>query len=96
MGAEFGLDIAKSCFQLHCVDPSTGEIKRFKLKREQVLDFFAKHSSVLVPHSTSATQYATCRLISIWIHWFYSGANSFVKQPKKAEHGANNKFCYQR
>jgi len=43
-----GMDIAKHIFQLHCVDPSTGEIKRFKLKREQVLDFFAKQSPVLV------------------------------------------------
>ncbi len=37
----FGLDIAKSVFQVHWVDPSTGEIHRKKLQRAKVTQFFA-------------------------------------------------------
>ncbi|MDO3542480.1 IS110 family transposase, partial [Ralstonia pseudosolanacearum] len=37
-----GMDIAKHVFQLHAVNPSTGEIERIKLRRSQLLEFFAK------------------------------------------------------
>jgi transposase len=37
-----GLDIAKSVFQVHSVDTTTGQIVRTKLRRKQVLEFFAK------------------------------------------------------
>lgn len=43
-----GMDIAKSIFQLHTVDPDTGEIERFKLKRARVLEFFANRRVSLV------------------------------------------------
>lgn len=36
-----GMDIAKNVFQLHIVDPETGEIERLKLKRDRVVAFFA-------------------------------------------------------
>jgi len=36
-----GMDIAKSVFQIHAVDPQTGEIERHKLKRSRVSAFFA-------------------------------------------------------
>ncbi len=36
-----GLDIAKSVFQLHTVDMSTGEIVNVQLKRAKVLGHFA-------------------------------------------------------
>ena len=38
----FGLDLAKSVFQLHWVDTATGEVCRRRLRREQVLPFFVK------------------------------------------------------
>jgi transposase len=38
-----GMDIAKHVFQLHRVDPQTGEIARVKLKRTQVAPWFAQH-----------------------------------------------------
>lgn len=38
----FGLDIAKNVMQLHWVESSTGEIKRKKLSRAKLSDFFAQ------------------------------------------------------
>lgn len=38
----YGLDIAKNVFQLHWVDPETGEIHRRKLTRAKVTQFFAQ------------------------------------------------------
>jgi transposase len=42
------MDIAKRVFQLHSVDPTTGEIERIKLRRDEVLPFFAQRSASLV------------------------------------------------
>lgn len=38
----YGLDIAKNVFQLHWVDPETGEIHRRKLTRAKVTQFFVQ------------------------------------------------------
>ncbi len=43
-----GMDIAKHIFQLHAVNVKTGEIERIKLKRSQVIEFFAKRERSLV------------------------------------------------
>jgi hypothetical protein len=43
-----GLDLAKSVFQLHIVDPESGEIERRQIKRARLTDFFAKCPSSLV------------------------------------------------
>ena len=43
-----GMDIAKRVFQLHAVDPQTGEIERVKLRRDAVLSFFARRTRSLV------------------------------------------------
>lgn len=43
-----GMDIAKSVFQLHAIDPQTGEIERIKLRRHEVLPFFAQRPASLV------------------------------------------------
>ncbi len=43
-----GLDIAKSVFQVHSVDSQTGQIARIKLRRRQVLDFFAHRAPAIV------------------------------------------------
>ena len=42
------LDIAKSVFQLHTVDMSTGEIVNVQLKRAKVLGHFANHAPCLI------------------------------------------------
>jgi transposase len=38
----YAIDIAKSVFQLHWVEPGTGEIHRRKLQRGKLMDFFAR------------------------------------------------------
>jgi transposase len=43
-----GMDIAKNIFQLHTVDPGTGEVSRFKLRRDEVMPFFAQRPPALV------------------------------------------------
>ena len=47
-----GMDIAKQVFQLHALDPQSGRVKRFKLKRAQVLEFFAKRVPSIVVMET--------------------------------------------
>jgi transposase len=42
----FGLDIAKRVFQLHSLDPDTGEIQRLKLRRAEMVPFFANRAPV--------------------------------------------------
>jgi transposase len=42
------VDIAKNVFQLHWVDPDTGVVERLKLKRAQVLPWFANRQPSLV------------------------------------------------
>ena len=43
-----GMDIAKNVFQLHCVDRQTGEIERIKLRRNEVLPYFAQRTPAVV------------------------------------------------
>jgi len=42
MNVTYGLDIAKNVMQLHWVEPESGEIKRRKLSRAKLADFFAQ------------------------------------------------------
>lgn len=44
----FGLDLAKQVFQLHWVEAETGEVKRRRLKRDQVANFFAQRRAAVV------------------------------------------------
>lgn len=43
-----GVDIAKRVYQLHWVDPGTGEIVALKLRREKFLEHFVNHESCLI------------------------------------------------
>ena len=43
-----GVDIAKRVFQLHWVEPATGEIVTLQLKRERLLAHFANRASCLI------------------------------------------------
>jgi transposase len=43
-----GVDIAKRVFQLHWVEPETGEIVALQLKREKFLEHFANRSKCLI------------------------------------------------
>ena len=42
------MDIAKNVFQVHAVDPETGEIERRKLRRDKVMEFFANRPPAVV------------------------------------------------
>src|SRR4051794_40157020 len=42
------VDIAKKVFQLHWVDAETGSIERLKLKRAQLLPWFANREAAIV------------------------------------------------
>lgn len=44
----YGVDIAKNVFQVHWVEPQTGEICRRKLARAKVMEFFAKRQGARV------------------------------------------------
>lgn len=48
-----GMDIAKQIFQLHSVDSETGEVERIKLRRDEVLPYFARRTPALVALETS-------------------------------------------
>ena len=52
------MDIAKRVFQLHTVDPQTGEIERVKLRRDGVLEFFARRAlSVVAMEACGSAHY---------------------------------------
>ncbi|MEN9420528.1 MAG: hypothetical protein RI988_4149 [Pseudomonadota bacterium] len=42
------IDIAKTVFQLHWVEPTTGEIHRLKLKRDKLLAWLTNREPSLV------------------------------------------------
>lgn len=44
----YGMDIAKTVFQVHWVDPASGEVCRRKLTRGKVMEFFGKRQSARV------------------------------------------------
>lgn len=58
-----GLDLAKSVFQLHIVDPQTGEIERRQIKRARLTEFFAKCQRSLVAMEACATAHHWARVI---------------------------------
>ncbi|SAL29651.1 transposase [Caballeronia sordidicola] len=43
-----GVDIAKSVFQVHWVDPHTGEVVDKPVKRDRFLDYFANRAPCLI------------------------------------------------
>ena len=63
-----GMDIAKTVFQLHIVDPDTGEIERVKLKRDRVSAFFANRSPSLVAMEACGGAHHWARLLSAQGH----------------------------
>lgn len=56
-----GLDIAKNVFQVHGVDDEGQVVIRRKLRRRQVLTFFAKLPSCLIGMETCATSHYWAR-----------------------------------
>ena len=52
-----GLDLAKSVFQVHCLDSAGGAIRK-KLRRSEVLGFFRSLQPCLVGMESCATAWA--------------------------------------
>lgn len=61
-----GLDIAKRVFQLHTVDPSSGEIHRAKLKRAELLEYFGTLSPAIVAmEACGSSNHWACRFTAM-------------------------------
>ncbi len=61
-----GLDVAKRVFQVHSVDEQTGEITREKLKRSQVLEYFAnRQASVVAMEACGSSHYWARELVKL-------------------------------
>ena len=43
-----GMDVAKNVFQLHWIEPDTGEIRNIRLRRAKLLEFFGNRAPMLV------------------------------------------------
>jgi transposase len=63
-----GMDIAKNVFQLHLVNPLTGEIKQVKLKRDRVSSFFANHAQSLIAMEACGGAHHWARTLSALGH----------------------------
>lgn len=64
----YGLDIAKNVFQLHWVDPETGEIHRKKLTRAKVSEFFAQRPPGRIALEACGGAHHWARQLQIWGH----------------------------
>jgi transposase len=79
MLAVIGLDIAKSVFQLHSVDPQTGEITRLKLKRSEMVPFFANREASTVAMEACGSSHHWARRLRTLGHEVRLIATKFVK-----------------
>jgi transposase len=73
------LDIAKRVFQVHAVDPETGEIERRKLQRAELLEHFAKLSPVIVAMEACASSQHWARRFAAMGHEVRLIATKFVR-----------------
>ena len=55
MPTVIGLDIAKRFFQLHSVDPETGQMQRSKLQRADLLERFSNLAASIVAMEACAS-----------------------------------------
>jgi transposase len=63
-----GLDIAKSVFQVHCIDAAGNVVLRRQLKRRYVLTFFQKLSPCLVGIEACASSHHWSRELTALGH----------------------------
>lgn len=63
-----GMDIAKHVFQLHRVDVETGEVERIKLRRDDVLPYFARQAPVVVALEACGSAHWWARKLSVLGH----------------------------
>jgi transposase len=63
-----GMDIAKKVFQLHIADGHTGKVERVKLKRDEVLTFFAQRSVCAIAMEACGSAHWWARQLSALGH----------------------------
>jgi len=75
----YGLDLAKRVFQVHWVDPETGEVKRKALSRAEVSAFFALRAPGLVAMEACGSAHHWGRLLKGLGHEVRLIATQFVR-----------------
>jgi transposase len=75
----FGLDIAKRVFQLHSLDPGTGEIQRLKLRRAEMVPFFANRAPCVVAMEACGSSHHWGRQLRSFGHDVRLIATKFVR-----------------
>jgi len=79
MPTTVGLDIAKRYFQLHTVDPETGEIRKVKLRRVEVIPFFANHAASIIAMEACGSSHHWARALRALGHEVRLIATKFVR-----------------
>jgi transposase len=74
-----GLDIAKRVFQLHTVDVTTGEIRRVKLQRSELAEFFGKMAPAVVAMEACGSSHHWARRFAAMGHEVRLIATKFVR-----------------
>ena len=75
----YGLDVAKRVFQVHWVEPQTGEVKRKRLARSEVSAFFARRESGVVAMEACGSAHHWGRLLKGLGHEVKLIAAQFVR-----------------
>jgi len=75
----YGLDLAKRVFQVHWVEPDTGELKRKALARAEVSAFFARRAPGVVAMESCGSAHHWGRVLSGLGHQVRLIAAQFVK-----------------
>lgn len=75
----YGLDLAKRVFQVHWVDPGTGEVKRKQLLRAEIARFFAQRPPGVVAMEACGSAHYWGRVIAGLGHQVCLLATKFVR-----------------
>jgi transposase len=75
----YGLDLAKRVFQVHWVEPETGEVKRRTLARAEVSAFFARRAAGIVAMESCGSAHYWGRVLSGLGHQVRLIAAQFVR-----------------
>lgn len=75
----YGLDLAKRVFQVHWVEPDTGELKRKALLRAEVAAFFARRAPGVVAMESCGSAHYWGRVLSAQGHQVRLIAAQFVR-----------------
>jgi len=79
MPVTIGLDIAKRFFQLHAIDTDSGQIERLKLRRAEVVPFFANRRPCLVAMEACGSSHHWARELRSLGHEVRLIATKFVR-----------------